>query len=309
MSSFDSFFGAPPVAEVAPPVVTAPAAGGVGWSLPIDHLSASSFGTWSRCPEQWRRRYLKGEKERPGGAQVIGTGFHFAQEHNFKQKIETHEDLPVTEIVEAFHHGLDVEIEKTGGVGEIVWGNEKPDTQRAQGATLTQIYREAVSPAMQPEAIELNFELTESGIAVPIHGRIDFDGAREHGVPWDNDYVRHETVVDYKTSSKSMSTLKEDWVIQAFLYQRVKQKRVEYHVAVKTKAPKIITPIDVPGVGIDVDLDKQELVLRNLRRFVRQMELYYERFGPDEVWPSGAPYYSWACGYCGFEPTCPLRQS
>src|SRR5437879_6191865 len=114
------------------------------WSLPIDHLSASSFGMWSRCPEQWRRRYVLGQKESPGAALVIGSGFHFAQEHNFRQKIESFVDLPAEEVAEAFHHGWERELEKYGGVNEVVWDDrEKPDTVRAKGEKLAVAYRTA----------------------------------------------------------------------------------------------------------------------------------------------------------------------
>ncbi len=323
MGSLADFFGAlPPVAEETPPAATAPVAGGVGglesetdgivvlpWPIPRDHLSASSFGMWARCPEQWRRRYILGQKEAPGAAQILGSGFHIAQEHNFRQKIESHEDLAVAEIVEAFHHGWDTKIEDAGGVNEISWGSDKPDTLRARGATLTSADREQVSPKLQPEAVELAISLELEGIPVPIQGHIDLVGQYENGVPWDPDYAVEPTTVDYKTSSKSVSKLKEDWGIQARIYQAHTKRPIEYHVAVKTATPKIQTPIDVPGLKLEYDVNQIALMHRTLQRYVKQMLMYWERFGPDEVWPSGAPFYGWACGYCGFAASCALRNA
>lgn len=64
------------------------------------HLSASQLETFWRCGEAYRRRYVEGEKIPPGFALLIGSSIHKGAEHNFRQKIETHEDLPVDEIID-----------------------------------------------------------------------------------------------------------------------------------------------------------------------------------------------------------------
>lgn len=64
------------------------------------HISHSQLDMFWRCPEQYRRRYLEKEVIPPGIALMQGTGLHRAAETNFRQKIETHTDLPAKQIVE-----------------------------------------------------------------------------------------------------------------------------------------------------------------------------------------------------------------
>src|SRR5579871_349320 len=129
-------------------------------ALPVEHLSATSTSMFMRCPEQFRRRYVLGEKERPGGALVLGRGFHFAQETNFRQKLETYRDLPMDDVVGAYHAGWDQEVAKYGGAGEIEWDDRlKPDTLRHRGEELVRQYHLAVAPKMQPTTVEEEFNL------------------------------------------------------------------------------------------------------------------------------------------------------
>jgi len=53
----------------------------------ISHLSASSLRLLRVCPEAWRRRYILGERERPGEALVLGKAVHSALEHTHRQKV------------------------------------------------------------------------------------------------------------------------------------------------------------------------------------------------------------------------------
>src|SRR4051812_9430507 len=69
------------------------------FNLPVDHVSASFFGMGFRCPEQSRQRYVLGKKERPAEAPVMGTAVHAALELNFLQKIDTHVDLELVDLI------------------------------------------------------------------------------------------------------------------------------------------------------------------------------------------------------------------
>lgn len=297
----------PPTAPQAPPVLAA--GGGIPWALPIDHLSANSASMFMRCPEQYRQRYILGLKEAPGAALVLGSGFHFAQETNFRQKIESHEDLPAAEVVEAFHAGWDRELEKYGGVNEVAWDDrEKPDTLRAKGAALAELYRVQVSPSLQPEAVEHSFLSPVPGVPVPFKGFIDFIGTRENGVPWDADYDSQEIVVDYKTAKAIKRELKPEWLLQARIYQMETGRRVEYHVAAKTKEPQIATPVDAPSLAIEPTETAIAVTADLLARVTEQMRHLWDEFGPDVAWP-GAITHPWACGYCGFRPHCKWWQS
>lgn len=282
-----------------------------GVSFPVDHLSATSLAMFQRCPEQFRRRYIRGEKERPGAALVLGSAFHFAQERNFSQKITSHEDLSVPEVLEAYHAGFDAAIEKNGGVNEIAWDErEKPDTLRAKGKIVTESYREQVAPSLQPLEVEERFSIELEGVPVRIVGAIDFYGHRIQGLndPDPSDEGSHELlygekVIDYKTSGKKVSSLKPEWLLQARDYQFVKKAPVEYHVAVKTKEPQIITPQTEQALRIEVSDSALDTTALLLRRISETIAAYNATFGPDQYWP-GAITHPWACGYCGYRPSC-----
>jgi hypothetical protein len=77
------------------------------------HISHSQLDMYWRCPEQYRRRYMEKEVIPPGIAMLQGTGIHRAAEANFKQKIESREDLPATDIIELAAVAFDTE--KSGG--------------------------------------------------------------------------------------------------------------------------------------------------------------------------------------------------
>src|SRR5262252_8166240 len=72
----------------------------IGWNLPLKHMSASSIDMARRCPEQWRNRYILKRKERPAEAPVMGTAVHAALERNFAQKIDTHVDLGLVDLLD-----------------------------------------------------------------------------------------------------------------------------------------------------------------------------------------------------------------
>lgn len=311
--------------------LTAPAA---ELTLPVKHLSATSVSMFMRCPEQFRRRYILHEKERPGAALVIGRGFHAAQEVNFAQKIQSGEDLSVMEQVEAYHAGWDREVEQFGGVDEILWDDrERPDTLRAKGAKLVESYAVAVAPKMQPHSVEQEFNLTLPEVPVPFNGYLDFvgelwptplelaedpdpiiDQSTGEPVAWlppadePQIIVPKMSVVDYKTAKAVKRELKPEWKLQARLYQLQTGLRVEYHVAAKTKDPQIVTPAESPALGLEPSDQSLATTTRLLQRITRQIAWHYAEFGPDQSWP-GAITHPWACGFCGYAPTCIWVQS
>jgi len=70
-----------------------------GWTggLP-SHYSPTQSGMYARCPQQYSRRYVEGEKIPPGVAQLRGIGFHAAAGANHHQKIVSGADLPLDEL-------------------------------------------------------------------------------------------------------------------------------------------------------------------------------------------------------------------
>lgn len=275
---------------------------GLGW---LGHLSASSISMFMRCPEQFRQRYVLGLKEAPGAALVLGRGFHFAQEFNFRHKLQSGEDASVANVQEAYHHGWDMELEKFGGVSEIKWDSEKPDTLREKGEKLAVQYRVAVAPPLQPIAVEQEFSVVLRDVPVPVIGFIDLRARREieSSVLEAATVAGRPATIDYKTAKSVQRALKPEWLLQARLYQSVTRERVEYHVATKTKDPKIVTPADAEQLAIEPSDTAIRLTSTLVARVARQIAWHYAEFGPDVAWP-GAITHPWACGFCGFRPSC-----
>jgi hypothetical protein len=258
------------------------------WQLPVAHLSASSLTMAQRCPEQWRRRYVLGEKERPGAALVLGGAFHSTQEHNYGQKIGSHEDVPTEEMLDYFNDlAWPSAVQRNGGEEEIVW-DAKPDTERAKGGAMVSVYREQVAPRIQPIAVEVEFKV-DVGLPVPILGYVDVE--REHAL------------TELKTAKAKQSSPKPDWRLQGRIYQMVKSKPVEWHVITKTKAPAVYTPLEEPDLALEDSVLASGRTAQLAQQLGWLMNHYMTSLGPDTPWP-GAITHPWACGFCGWRATC-----
>jgi len=122
------------------------------------HLSASQLAMWSKCPYSWARRYVDGEIIPPGIAALTGTGVHAGAETNFRQKIDTHEDLPANDIVDAAVAGFEA---RKNGDGFVLTDDEATigatkvlGTATDQVAQLAKLHATAQAPDYQPTAVE-----------------------------------------------------------------------------------------------------------------------------------------------------------
>lgn len=250
-----------------------------------DYLSASRLTLFQRCPEQYRRRYIQGERERSNGNLVWGGADHYAHEQNFRQKIESHTDLPVQDVKDAFAEGFDRKVDEGGGSSEIEWGEQKPGDILDAGVLLAATYHELVSPTVQPIAVETRFEVEIPGIPVPVIGYIDV-----------NEELR---AIERKTARAKTINVKPGWRLQGLVYQYAKKQPVDYHVSVKTKTPAVYTADTEPGLRL-VDT-RTQLTERLIGNIAEHLLTLYGKFGPDEPWP-GAITDDWACLYCKFGP-------
>lgn len=248
------------------------------------HLSASQLTMLARCPEQYRRRYLLGLKERPGAALMWGAADHYAHEQNFRQKIASHTDLPVGDVKEAFAEGFD---QAVGRAGEIDWGNDTPGDMKDRGVVLAAHYHETVSPTVQPTAVEHSFQLRIPGVPVPVIGYLDV--------------LEDGRAIERKTVKAKAVTVKPRWRVQGMLYQLVERTPVHWHVSTKTKLPAVYTPATEPGLALDAVAVANETTVRMVQTRVAQLLSLLDRFGPDNPWPD-ALTDDWACAYCGWGP-------
>lgn len=262
----------------------------------VKHFSASSLRLLRICPEAYRQRYILGRKERPGEALTMGSAVHDAVAHNHRQKIVSHEDLNVTEVVERFHDFSWPEaVESDGGEDEIRWDN-KPDEVRRDGERVTRAYHLDVNPRVQPvEAPEQRFDLWVEGIPVPFIGYIDV--------------VEDANVVDLKTGKQVTRKPDANWRFQGQLYSLVKERPTHFHSASRAKTPSIATPLTDPEMALPFREDLAAVTRQVLREYSWQVEDYMRRLGPDDPWPITGVFHDYkggpACKYCGFRKWCP----
>jgi hypothetical protein len=266
------------------------------WPEEVRHLSASSIGMLFRCPRQFERRYLHHEKERPGEAIVIGSFFHETLDHNYKQKVTSHSDLPFSEIVQFLHDAaIPKVLEEEGGEENIRWDSNLT-TARADAERITSAYAHTVMPRIQPIGTEFKFEIDVTDVPVPVIGYVDvWDAAR---------------TVDTKTGKQSVSKVKPSWRLQGSLYSWATGRPTEYHSISRAKTPKITTALESADMVVPTPNAAQEEHMRHLfRTAAAQISFFYSQYG-NEGWPTfgAVPDFTrnmLPCDFCGWRKGCP----
>ena len=173
------------------------------------YLSPSQLDLAGKCLEAYRRRYIEGERIPPGIAAIRGSGVHGGAEANFRQKIESHKDLPASDIVDAAVATFERRYED-GGVtltpeedarGATVVLSEAVDST----AALAEVHAEMQAPDYQPARVEETVRLTIPTASHDLLGVLDV-------------YTDDRTIVDFKTGGKSKSQNDADTSVQLTAY-------------------------------------------------------------------------------------------
>jgi len=189
------------------------------------HLSHTQLNMWLRCPRQYEFRYWKGLKIPPAGAMIQGSCYHEALARNFTHKLDTHEDMPVPDILDYFS---DTWAAKLASEPEVDWEGDDPGRLKDEGVRLTKMYREQKAPEVQPF-------LVEEKLVLPLDGQdLDFVGIVDL-------VCLDDLVVDHKTVARTPTQADVDQDIQATAYAFLLQRDIDFaiHAAVKNKTPKL----------------------------------------------------------------------
>lgn len=266
------------------------------WPERIVHLSQSSIGMFNRCHEQFRQRYVLGNKEAPGESIVVGSFMHETLAWNYGEKILTGEDRPLSEALEYLHdQAIPHVLEEEGGVESIRWDTSL-DTARDDSERITSAYYQTVVPRIQPLGVEERFELWLEGIHVPLIGYLD---TREQ-----------ERVIDTKTGKQVSTKVKPSWALQGKLYGIASGLPVEYHSINRAKQPRIVTALESEAMVVPVPTHAQaESLTQSLRRMVALISWYWETVGPDAEWGTTGSIPDFTrnmlpCDFCGFRKGC-----
>lgn len=221
------------------------------------HFSVSQLLTYQKCPLHYKFRYIDGLKIPPRSVMTLGSSVHAALEHNFRQKIESHKDLKVNDVLDAFSDSFDL------AKPETLWDkDESPSTVKDEGVNLVCayhtgkdrtgepfIYRElnqktrkyekkpvkALSPTIQPLMVEEPFEVNFDNVDYKFIGRMDLV----------DDKMR---IRDTKTSARTPTQDQVDTDLQMTAYSmgfRVKTGKIEKGLLmdyiVKNGVPKVVS--------------------------------------------------------------------
>lgn len=209
-------------------------------NLPKDYISVSQINMYLRCPAQYYFRYVQGMIIPPKSALTKGKAVHKGQEVNYKQKIDTHEDIKLTDLQEVVSTEFETLAPETEWMPE-----EDPGKIKDETISLASLYHTEIAPTVQPMLVE-----EEILIDIPggkLKGYIDLVDMQE--------YIR-----DTKTASRtpSQDVISKSLQLSAYaLAYRKEMNREENGVKldylVNTKTPKVVT---LEGKRTEQDLQR-----------------------------------------------------
>jgi hypothetical protein len=249
----------------------------------------------ARCPEQYRRRYVCGETIPPGIALLQGSAFHVGAETNMRQKIESHEDLPAPEIVEAAAAGFEERLaggyilsdEEAARGTKLVLGEAKD-----QLVGLMWCHAAEQAPDYQPVAVE---RTTRILFPHATHDMLVITDLRDD----------QDRVIDFKTAGRKPPQSDADTSVQltieaaAFQIECGKSpSEVRLDAVTKTKVPRRhVLPSHRDRADYAALLSRINAMLATIAAFTEKGV---------EPWPA-APVGAWWCcdKFCGYWRTCP----
>ena len=255
---------------------------------PVDHTSASQLDQFWTCGEQFRRRYVLGHKIPPGIAACTGSAVHKAAEVNWKAKLTSGEDEPLSVLTDAAAEAYDAKVRDEG---VFVPEDERPSAPlmllegKEQAVALVKPLREDLAPQMRPALVEQRIELARPELPVPILGFVDL-------------YTEDKRLSDIKTSARAWSAQKVLAATQPTLYREMIRQltgevpaRITIDQLVKTKVPKYeVAEADRTDADTEVLIERFRLMAQTVNAGI---------FAP-------ADPEHWKCQpkFCGFYWTC-----
>lgn len=157
-------------------------------------LSISALDMLSKCGEQYRRRYIEGEKLAPAVAMLVGRGVDKSVDRNLNSKMTTDELLPIDEIQDTARDTVVAEWDQGGvtlNADELALGIKTVRAQAIDKAVrLSALHATVAAPRLQPTHIQRRWTVELRGYPRDLVGVIDI---QEGSV----------AVRDTKTSAKS----------------------------------------------------------------------------------------------------------
>ena len=172
-----------------------------GKTDPAPVLSPSQVRCFFDCQARWWFKYGLQLPERKNSSLALGLAVHQALEVNFREKIETREDLETTGVVCVFREAWMEQVPET-----VFTPDESQGDLRRLGERLVAKYMDEVAPTVEPAAVELDVQGEISGVAV--RGRVDVLDVEGR-------------LIDFKTASRRPSSVSPDYAFQLATYRQI----------------------------------------------------------------------------------------
>ena len=193
------------------------------------HLSVSQVKTYLLCPLKYFYRYVQRLPAPKSPELSLGIAVHSALEVNFKQKIQSREDLPLSIVTDAFSDAWKAEVPEIDfRVGE------KSGKIQDEGIRIVGNYHATVAPTVQPKEVEERFELAFENVPYTFVGRKDLVDV--------NDLIR-----DYKVTKRAPTPAQVAQDIQLTAYSLAHrlthpepERGLQLDVMVRNKSPKVL---------------------------------------------------------------------
>lgn len=258
------------------------------------HLSHSQLSMLFRCGEQYRRRYIEGERLAPGIALVVGRAVDKSVTENLSHKMAEGALLPLDAIRSIARD--DVQATWEGDEGIALSEEEQAEgVAKVKGdaidksVRLAELHARRLAPALSPTAVQRKWEvsLEQAGYPATLVGVIDIQEGRD-------------SIRDTKTAAKSPTADAAHLSDQLTLYalavkvvDGVLPARLSLDFLVDTKEPKVV-PLETTRTEADF-----QPILRRVERALLVIDAgAFAPANPDDWWCSKR--------WCGYWQTCPL---
>lgn len=248
----------------------------------------SQLSMFSRCGEQYRRRYIEKEIIPPGVALHVGTAVHKAVEKSINHKITFDhvalKDSILFEAVDALNKSWD---EKGCVLEDATIGQKKARGDAVDEAVaLAGLHYDEVMPKIKPVKAERHWVIDVKNTDVRLAGTIDIQ--EEDG-----------SIRDTKTSGKSPSADAADksdqltnYALAVYALDGKIPPKLHLDFLVKNKTPKAVT--------VTTERDVNDLIV-----WRRRIDAWTKAIQSGVFMPAEQSSFWCSRRFCGYAETCP----
>lgn len=205
-------------------------------------ITISKINTLLACPAKHNFCFIEKIKTPSRSALLRGIAFHSAEAKNYEQKIESEKDMPIADVLDIFGSQFDA------GVPDTMWfEDEKPGDIKDSGYRMLTAYHGTIAPGVQPQAVEMPFELKLKGTDQVFSGRVDI-------------ITKDEMIIDTKTKKARPSFVDGDHKLQMTAYSagyqvanKKKPRQIRLDYVIDKKQPECLS-YDVEVEDTDIEL-------------------------------------------------------